>query len=203
MKPGDGHRPPLQSNIMYRLLLILSVLPIAIALGMRWWLGLRVLATEGLRVCRCDLTRWLPAPGDHAVSHRADRSAAEFGRELRLKALADWRERDPKAAAARENTRRFGIAVPPLSAMVAVMALLVGKVPVLGCIAIVLGFTALAAVLSLLSLGPELRAIAASARAARKSRCFPDEMDEMAVTRCAIAEAWDATLPPLLRKLLR
>ena len=36
---------------------------------------------------------------------------------------------DPKAAAAREGTRRFGLAVPPLSGIVAVFAVLVGKDP--------------------------------------------------------------------------
>jgi hypothetical protein len=188
---------------MYRLILILSVLPLAIALGLRWWLGLRVLATEGARNCRCDLTRWLPAPGDEAAVHRAENSAAEFGRELRLKALAEWHTRDPKAAVARESTRRFGTIVPPLSGIVAVMALLVGKIPVTGVLAILIGASALAAVFSLLTLAPELRAIARSARNMRENKNFPDEFDELAVIECAIAHAWDAAAPPILRWLQR
>ncbi len=188
---------------MYRLLLILSILPIAIALVARWWFGLRVLATGGTRACRCDLARWLPAPGDDAALHRAENSAAEFGRELRLKALADWHERDPKAAKAREGTRRFGIAVPPLSGIVAVMAVLVGKIPIIGALTILLGATALAAVFSLLTLAAELRAIAQSALDMRKNKSFPDEFDEQAVIQCAIAHAWDAAAPPILRWLQR
>jgi hypothetical protein len=186
---------------MYRIIFILSVLPLAIALIARWWFGLRVLATEGGRPCRCDLARWLPAPGDDSVIHRAEKSAAEFGAELRLKALADWREQDPKAAAAREGSRRFGIAVPPLSGVVAVMAVLVGKIPVMGAVAILLGAGALAAMLGLLSLPPELRAIARRARGIRQDKSFPAGDDEQAVIQCAIARAWDESLPPILRWL--
>ncbi len=188
---------------MYRLILILSLLPIVIALVARWWFGLRVLATEGTRACRCDLARWMPAPGDDAAVHRAENSAVEFGRELRIKALAEWHARDPKAAKAREGTRRFGLAVPPLSGIIAVMGLLVGRIPAIGAIAILLGASALAAAFSLLSLPAELRAIANSARDCRENKCFPAEADELAVIDCAIAHAWDAALPPILRWLHR
>ena len=186
---------------MYRLILILAVLPLVIALVARWWFGLRVLATEGRRACRCDLTHWMPAPGDDAAVHRAENSAAEFGRELRLKALADWHANDPKAAKAREGTRRFGIAVPPLSGIVAIMGVLVGRIPVIGALAILLGACALAAVFSLLTLPAELRAIAQSARAMRQNKSFPAEADGLAVIQCAMAHAWDAALPPILRWL--
>lgn len=184
---------------MFRLLLFISLFPIAIALIARWWFGMRVLAGDGMRPCRCDLKRWLPTPGDEAVVHRAEGSAAEFGRQLRIKALAEWRERDPKAAASRENTRRFGLAVPPLSGVVAVFAVLVGKVPVMGAIAILLAATALAAVLGLLTLPPELGAITRAARKVREDKNFPGSEEEEAVIRCAIAHAWDLSLPPILR----
>lgn len=188
---------------MYRLILILSLLPIAIALLSRWWFGLRVLSTAGTRNCRCDLARWMPAPGDDAAIHRAEKSAADFGRELRLKALAEWHEMDPTAAKAREGRRRFGLAVPPLGGVVAIMGMLVGRIPVIGAIAILLGASALAAAFSLLTLPAELRAIANSAREARKNQSFPAEADEMAVVECAMAHAWDAALPPILRWLQR
>lgn len=188
---------------MYRLILIISLLPIAIALVARWWFGLRVLATAGTRACRCDLARWMPAPGDDAAVHRAEKNAAEFGRELRLKALAEWNEQDPKAAKAREGTHRFGMAVPPLGGVVAIMGLLVGRIPLIGTLAIVLGATALASAFSLLSLPAELRAIANSARGMRENKSFPAEADELAVIECAMAHAWDAALPPILRWVQR
>ena len=188
---------------MYRLLLIISLIPIVIALVARWWFGLRVLATVGARACRCDLARWMPAPGDDAAIHRAENSAAEFGRELRLKALAEWHAREPKAAKARENALRFGMAVPPLSGIIAVMGMLVGRIPPVGAIAILTGATALAAAFSLLSLPAELRAIANSARGMRENKSFPAEADGLTVIECAMAHAWEAALPPVLRWLQR
>ena len=184
---------------MFRIIFFLSLFPITIALAARWWFGLRVLMSEGRRTCRCDLKRWLPQPGDEAVIHRAEDTAAEFGRQLRLKALAEWSGRDPKAAASRENNRRFGLAVPPLSGIVAVFAVVVGKVPVMGGFAILLGATALSALLGLLTLPPELSAISHTARKVREGRDFPDRDDEDSVVRCAIAHAWELALPPILR----
>jgi hypothetical protein len=185
---------------MFRLILFISLFPIAIALVARWWFGLRVLASEGGRQCRCDLASWMPAPGDTAVIHRAEESAGEFGRQLRLKSLAEWSEQDSKAAASRENTRRFGLAVPPLSGVVAVFALVVGKIPVMGAITIFLAATALAAALELLALPSELAAITRAARKTKDAKSFPRQDDEEAVIRCAIAHAWEAALPPILRK---
>lgn len=188
---------------MFRLLLFVSLIPIAIVLGARWWFGVRILSRDGERPCRCDLTRWLPAPDDQALIHRAEGTAAEFGSQLRLKALTEWRALAPKAAASRENARRFGLAVPPLSALVAVFAVLVGKIPLLGAIAILLGATALAGAIGLLTLPPELTAISRAARKAREEKNFPNREDEDAVIRCAIAHAWDLSLPPILRWMHR
>lgn len=181
------------------LLLVVALLPLAGALFIRWWFGLRVLETTGARDCRCDLSHWLPSPADAALVHRADGSAADFGRELRNKALVSWREQNPKAVKARESALRFGVAVPPLSAIVAVFAVLVGKIPVLGAIGLLLLITAIAAAFSLLSLPPELQAITEAAKRMRKDRSFPIRDDEEAVIACAVAHAWSESLPPLLR----
>ena len=191
-------RPKKDLTFMFRLIFFFSLLPLAVALAARWWFGVRVLATDGTRACRCNLDGWLPAPGDAALVHRAEQSAHEFGRQLRLKALAEWREQEPKAASSREKSRRFGTAVPPLSGIVAIFAVLVGKVPVFGALVILLGATALSTVQGLLALPPELGAITRSARKAREARHFPDRDDEEAVIRCALAHAWDASLPPIL-----
>ncbi len=188
---------------MWRLLFIFSALPIIAAFVCRWFFGLRILADEGKRPCRCDLATWMPSPGDSAVIHRADESASEFGRQLRLKALAEWREQDPKAAAARENSRRFGMAVPPLSGVIAVFAVLVAKIPVMGGISCVLAATALASALGVLSLAPEIAAITRTAKKLREARSFPRRDDEDAVIRCAVAHAWKETMPPILGLLQR
>lgn len=188
---------------MWRLLLLFSALPLAAALIARWWFGMRVLADDGKRACRCDLGKWLPPPEDSAVIHRAEESAGEFGRQLRLKALAEWREQDPKAAAAREGSRRFGLAVPPLAGIVAVFAIITAKIPVMGGVAVLLAATALAAALGILSLAPELAAITRAAKKLRESRGFPRRDDEDAVIRSAAAHAWKEALPPVLSLIQR
>lgn len=188
---------------MWRLLFIFSAIPIIAALVCRWFFGLRVLTDEGKRPCRCDLATWMPSPEDNAVIHRADESAGEFGRQLRLKALAEWREQDPKAAAARENSRRFGMAVPPLSGVIAVFAVLVAKIPVMGGISVVLAATALSCALGVLSLAPEVAAITRSSKRLRELKSFPRRDDEDAVIRCAVAHAWKETMPPILSLLQR
>ncbi|MEY3896587.1 MAG: hypothetical protein RLZZ214_2107 [Verrucomicrobiota bacterium] len=188
---------------MWRLLFMFSALPIIAALVVRWYFGLRILADEGKRPCRCDLATWMPLPEDSAVIHRAEESASEFGRQLRLKALADWRAQDPKAAAARENSRRFGMAVPPLSGVVAVFAVLVAKIPIMGGISCLLAATALASALGVLSLAPEIAAITRAAQKLRAAKSFPRRDDEDAVIRCAVAHAWKETMPPILALLQR
>jgi hypothetical protein len=188
---------------MWRLLLLISALCLAAALVARWFFGMRVLADEGKRPCRCDLTTWMPLAEDSAVIHRAEDSAAEFGRQLRLKALAEWRNSDPKSAMARENSRHFGMAVPPLSGMIAVFAVLVAKIPIMGGISVLLAATALASVLGVLSLAPELAAITRQAKKLRAAKNFPRRDDEDAVIRCAVAHAWKETLPPILSLIQR
>jgi hypothetical protein len=188
---------------MWRLLFLISALPIAAALIIRWWFGMRVLADDGKRPCRCDLGNWMPLADDTAVIHRAEETAAEFGRQLRLKALVEWKEQDSKAATARENSKRFGMAVPPLSGIIAVFAVLVAKIPIMGAISVVLAATALASALGMLSLAPELAAIARAAKQLREAKSFPRRDDEEAVIRCAVAHAWKETLPPMLALLQR
>jgi hypothetical protein len=183
--------------------LLIIILPLAAALGARWWFGLRVLAEQGGRACHCDLTTWTPPTAAGTTVQRAEHTAADFGKQLRLKALAEWHERDPKAAAARGNSLRFGMAVPPLTGIVAIMAALVARIQPIYALAIFLAATALAAALSILALPAELTAIRHTAKSLRTQRIFPNREDEDAVIRCALAHAWRETLPPLLALIQR
>lgn len=182
--------------MVYRVLLLLSVVPIALGLAARWWCGRRVLAGEGGRVCRIDASSIAPWLGEWP---RGSATAADLGGHLRAAALEAWRSEEAGAAKARERSLRFGLAVPPLSALVAVFALLVGKVPVLGALAIPLAATACGVAFGLLSLSAELAAITRAARRLREERVLRNADDEEAVIRCAAAHAWVLTLPPVLR----
>ena len=188
---------------MPRFILILSFLPILLALAARWWFGQRVLVREGGRSCRVDLGRWKPHAEAAAAVEREEGSAHDFGWRLRRSALAEWRERDPRAASRRESARRFGMAVPPLSVVVSAFAVLVGKLTVMGAFAMIFAATAFAAFYGMLALGRELSAIAASAGELRATRAFRRSDDESAVIRCATAHAWNEALPPVLRWLVK
>ena len=116
---------------------------------------------------------------------------------LRKSALADWNTRNPKAAASREGARRFGMAVPPLSLMVAILAIVVGKIPVAGAIAIFLLAIAISVTISYLSISSELKAILVTARRLRDARVFHRSDDEEAVIKSASALAWKEGAPPV------
>ena len=187
---------------MWRLLMIFSILPIGAALLLRWWFGTRVLTALGGRPCRCDQARWDHALGDSPLMPASqDAPAGEYGYRLRLAALAQWQRDDRKRAAAREASRRFGWAVPPFSAMVAVFALILAKIPPQGAITIFIAATALATAFGLLTLGEELRAISRAARALREARAFIRSDDEDAVIQAAVARAWCEALPRVLQML--
>jgi len=173
------------------------------ALAVRWWFAVRVLVADGSRHCRCDLGRWFPPVGDTTVVHRAENAAGNFGRDLRLKALAEWKQNEPKAFVSREKSRRFGMAVPPLSAIVAILGVLAARIPFIVAIAIVLGSILLATVFDILTLPLELNAIMRYATKVRGEKCFPDRDDADAVIRCALAHAWEQAMPPVLRYFLK
>lgn len=187
---------------MWRIPLFLSILPIAAALLLRWWFGLRVLALRGGVPAVCEASRWDNAIGPpNLLPGESAPTASQLGKDLRAAALLQWSEREPKSAKARESTRRFGLAVPPLAAMVGAMGVIAARVPPMMAIAAFAAATALAAVFGLLSLGAELRAIAITAKQLRGARAFRRADEEDATIECAIAHAWCETVPPVLRWL--
>jgi len=186
---------------VHRILLIVAVLPVVATLVLTWWFGTRVLWAEGKRKCRCDLGKWLPDPEDGKTVHRDEATAREFGEQLRKKALAHWKEQAPKLAKAREGNRAFGMAVPPLTGVVVVFAVVVGRLRPFWGITLFVMATALSAVMSMLSLPSELTAIRRYIQSPAFKGSFPNSYDEEAVIDCALAQAWEAGLPPILKWL--
>lgn len=182
---------------MFRLLIIIAAIPILITFGIRWWFGMRVLASSARRQCTCDLEKWNRAFGAEnlPVSEKGD--AIIYATLLRKNALADWKTRESKTAISREGVRRFGLAVPPLALMIAILGTIVGRIPVAGAIAIFLLAIAFAAVISYLGIAPELKAILVTNRRLRDTRIFPRSDDEQAVIELATALAWKEAAPPV------
>lgn len=188
---------------MFRFLILIAALPIVAAFVARWWFGLKILASNGRHQSRCDLEKWSKTFGAENLPLSKEGDARVYAELLRKTALADWRVRDPKAAASRESARRFGMAVPPLSLMVAVLAIVVGKIPVTGAIAIFLLAIAFSVIIAYLSIAPELKAILITSRRLRDSHSFPRRDDEDAVIRSTTALAWKESAPPVFNLIQR
>ncbi len=184
---------------MWRLVIFLSIFPPILAMVLRWWYGIRVLATRGPRVCRADLDKWLPEPEKTSVARRSDETAHVIGFHLWQYALRQWAKDDPKAAAARGKAKRIGTVLPPFTVLIVAFALVLGKLPLLGAFALVTGSIALAALFTCLTLPAELKEVARAANRLRKAGAFRLRDDEDAVVECAIAHAWNQSLPPVLR----
>ena len=154
---------------MSQFLLLPSLLVIAAALAARWWFAARV---------------WKEC-GD-AARQEGDLRHAEV--------LVKWKDGDPKAAAARAGALRFGMAAPPLSAVIAIFAVIVGKIPMGGAIALCAAITAVACVFGVLSLPAELTAI----QRFRKGKAMGEKE-----YLCVQATAWNRSLPPALRTIFK
>ncbi|MDP4624780.1 MAG: hypothetical protein NWT08_06550 [Akkermansiaceae bacterium] len=188
---------------MFRFLVILSALPIITAFLLRWWLGIRILSTTGKRQCSCNLTKWEETFGKDSTPPSASADARVHAEFLHKAALSDWKTREPKAAATREAVRRFGMAVPPLTAMVMILPIIIMKISPLLAIAFFLLAIALAATFAYLGLAPELRAIALTSRRLRDSRIYPRREDEDAVVQATTALAWKQAAPPIFNLIQR
>lgn len=164
---------------MHRLLLVASLIVIAAALAARWWLVLRILAQA-----------------DDDADHDAI-PPSRRGAELHLQALAQWQSDDPKGATLRNSQLRFGMAVPPLSLLVAIFTAAVGRVPLALALTIPLAATALSVLVGISGLPRELTALSRHISGRNEVRVRADNVG----IRCAVAHAWDRVFPAVLRWL--
>ena len=188
---------------MFRLLILLSIPPIVVAFILRWWFGVRVINSTRRRQCDCNLQKWKQACGEKHVPESRNADAFAFGELLYKSALAEWKERDKKAALSREGARRFGLAVPPLSAMVALVGMIAMRVPAVGVLSIFLVALALSSIITYLSIAPELNALLTTSRRVRDKHVFLRTDDEEAVIKVANALAWKNSAPPIFNLLQR
>ncbi len=188
---------------MFRFLIILAIVPIILGLGARWWFGIRILSSSAKRQCRCDLEKWNKAFGDKNLPVEKENNATFYARLLRKAALEDWKTSNPKAAASREGARRFGMAVPPLAAMVAILGMIVGRIPFTGVLAIFLTAIAFSVIVTFLSIAPELKAILTTSRRLRATGVFYRRDDEDAVIEATTALAWKESAPPVFNLIQR
>lgn len=188
---------------MPRLLILIAAVPIVITFIIRWWNGLRVIALKSETKCTCDLGKWEYAFGKENLPAHASGDVIVFAEHFRKIALAEWRVRDPKTAISREATRRFNAAVPPLTAMVVIMAVLVARIPFAYAIPVFMLSVAFSASVSYLTLATEIKAILTTARRLRSTPVFPRRDDEEATIETAIAISWKEAAPPIYNLIQR
>ncbi|MEY3394824.1 MAG: hypothetical protein RL346_1060 [Verrucomicrobiota bacterium] len=188
---------------MPRLLILIAAVPILITFIIRWWNGLRVISSRNGTQCSCDLTKWEYAFGSNNLPASSSGDLIIFAEHFRNIAMAEWRVRDPKTAISREATRRFNAAVPPLTAMVVIMAAFVARIPIAYAIAIFLLSVAFSASVSYLTLATEIKAILTTAKRLRGTPVFPRRDDEEAVIELAIALSWKEAAPPIYHLIQR
>lgn len=188
---------------MPRLLILIAILPILITLAVRWWFGLRLLKSSAELPCECDLGKWNQTFGEKNLPGAATGSVITYAEHFRKAALADWRERDKKSAMSREGTRRFGMAVPPLTAMIVILGIMVGRITTSYGIAIFLLATAFSATLAYLSIASEINALLITSRRLRASGIFRRRDDEDAVIQTAVALTWKEAAPPIFNLIQR
>lgn len=188
---------------MPKLLIILAVIPIVAAFVIRWWYGIRVLASASRTRCTCDLDLWENRLGPVHLPPDRTGDARQHGALLRAAALEEWQQRDPKASKSREGARRFGMAVPPLALMVAILAMLVGRMNPFYLLPAFLLAIAVSVIISYLSITAELNAILITSRRLRETRIYRRRDDEDAVIEAANALAWKEAAPPVFNLLQR
>jgi hypothetical protein len=197
------HFPQESFHPVQRLLILISIIPILITFAVRWWLGIRLLKSNQNIQCRCDLEKWKESFGEEHLPAFPSGDLITVAELFRKTTLTEWRMSNPKAAASRESTRRFGVAVPPLTAMVVILGMLVGRIPPAYGIAGFLLATAFTAVLSYVSIAPEIHAILTSAKRLRASGACHRRDDEDALIQLAIAISWKEAAPPIFNLLQR
>lgn len=87
--------------------------------------------------------------------------------------------------------------------MVAILGLIVGRIPPVAVLAIFLVAIALASVITYLSIAPELNAILKISRRVRDKHVFLRSDDEEAVIKVANALAWKKSAPPIYNLIQR
>ena len=183
--------------MIWKLLFVFSLIPIAAALISRWYFGTRILMSRGKRACTVDRIRWETYLGKAAPLEVEEAPAMELGKLLRIIALADWKARDPKRASVRDKARKFGMAVPPLGLIIAVF--IIFRMGAYAGLAVFVSAIALSILTAYVSIGTELTVVALMNRRLRESRSFPRRDDEDAVADSATAHVWLEATPPILR----
>ena len=180
---------------MWKVVLILSLIPLAGAcLGRHWfWTKVRL---EGLRRdCGISVRELRERLGLPAGRHGTATHAAALGNAVRECGLALLEKEGNGLAKTRINGGYLTKALPALVILIAVFAIFSKRVPAGWAVAGAVGTVAFWTILRLTGMPIEWRAVAKGTEALRSTRVLKRVADEEEVIRCAKASVWSTVWP--------
>lgn len=180
---------------MWKVVLLLSLLPLVGAYLGRHWFWTRV-RMEGLRHdCSTSVRELRERLGLPSKRGGSETHAAALGNAVRECGLALLEKEGNGLAKARINGGFLTRALPALVTIIAVFAIFSKRVPAGWAVAGAVGVVAFWTLLRLTSMTIEWRAVAKGTEALKASRALKRVADEEEVIRCARASVWNTVWP--------
>lgn len=180
---------------MWKVVLLLSLIPLAGAWLGRYWFWTQV-RMEGLRRdCGISVRELRERLGLPPGRRGTETHAAALGNAVRECGLALLEKEGNGLAKARINGAFLTKALPALVLMIAVFAIFSKRMPAGWAVAGAVGTVAFWTLLRLTGMAIESRAVARGAQALKTSRAFKRVADEDEVIRCAKASVWNTVWP--------
>jgi hypothetical protein len=180
---------------MWKLVLILSLIPLVGAWAGRRWFWSRVKLEGMRRDCGTSVRELRERLGLRPGRRGGETHAAALGNALRECGLALLEQEGDRIAKARAKGAFLTRALPALVTVILIFALLSKRMSPGWAVAAAVGTVAMWTLLRLTGMAIEWRAVARGAQALRQSRVLKRIDDEEEVIRCAKASVWTTVWP--------
>lgn len=180
---------------MWKIVLILSLLPLLGAWLARHWFWTRVRLEGTRRDCETSVRELRSRLGLDPIRKSEETHAAALGNAVRECGLLLLERDGNKLAKSRISGGFLTRVLPALAGVVAFFAVLSKRVPAGWAIAGALGVIALWTLARLTGMAIEWRAVARGVEALQSSRALKRVDDEEEVIRCAKASVWSTVWP--------
>lgn len=180
---------------MWKLVILLSLIPLAAAWAGRHWFWTRVRMEGMRRNCELTVKDLRERMGLPAGKRGADTHAAALGNAVRECGLLLLEREGNTLAKARTKGAFLTRALPALVGVIAVFAILSRRIPAGWAVAGAIGVLAFWTLLRLTGMAIEWRAVARGTEVLKATRPLKRMNDEEEVIRCAKASVWSTAWP--------